>query len=141
MSASAAREILTGVTNVTDIIGSSPMRFYPQVAPEGVTVPFCTYRTVNIDPTKCKGSTSRIDVIDFDIRIFAKDVLVLEDLKVKIRAALDLYRGTVSVTGGQTTVIDKINFVTESDDFSENNENELHEVVVRYAMRVKRFIT
>lgn len=79
-------------------------------------------------PEGTKDGASTLDEIDFEIEIYAKSHLVLEDLSDKIRTALDRTTGTYAGIKVQS-----IRYDDSADDF--DDEQELHQRTDTYIIR------
>jgi len=120
MSRTGAGKVIFGLlstaSDVTDIVGTSPVKVFPIVAPQGIQPPYVTYFKVSSDPQNSKDGQP-VDHIRMQIDCYALEYPVLEDLHSAVDAALNLYSGT---TNG--VVVDEIRFETENDTVEEQED-------------------
>ena len=106
-------------------------KVYPNLAPQGVAVPFITYFVVDrADPWHTKSSTSDADLARVQINIFDDDYLGAKTLAASVRGILDGYSGT-----NNSVVIDETRWDSERD-LSEDEEDYYH-IAVDYLIRVR----
>lgn len=121
--------LLSAASNVTDIVGSSPVKVFPNTAPQGITPPYITYLKVSNAPQNSKDGQP-VDHIRMQVDIFALTYPQLEDLAGKVDAALNLYSGTVN-----GVLVDEIRFETENDTVDEDED--MYRLSVDYLLRIK----
>lgn len=84
--------ILRDDTQVTALLGTNPMRFFPWGrAPQKPQTPYAVYAVYNALPENYLGQTPDIDNKGTQINIYAKTAESLEDCFTAIRDALEPY--------------------------------------------------
>jgi hypothetical protein len=80
---------------ITNIIGTSPCRFFPQIAKGNQTLPLAVYSRSSVKrfPTSAGSSTALVTVVR--IVSFAQEYVDAVDLANQFRIVLDGKRGTV----------------------------------------------
>lgn len=98
-------------TAITDIIGTSPVRLYPNVLPQGVTsFPAMAYRTVSINGNPSFDGASRLDFNMLEFIAYGTKTQV-ENLIDVTRTQMEDTRGTFS-----GTVIKNVRYVDSGGD-------------------------
>lgn len=107
------RSYIAAQSDITAVIGSSPMRMYLLNAPQGVARPLIVYRLVGAEAfhhlRDYTGNTR--DVIEFDIQSHTDTGA--KTLKELVRRKLDSYRGTMG-----STYVNRVYLSDESDDYT-----------------------
>lgn len=98
----AIYSLLTESTDVTDIVGNN---IYPEVAPQGVEMPFIITAISSVTPEATKTAASKLDTYSVKLIMFGNDIDSLMTLNNKVRVKLDRYRGVEA-----SSDIDYINF-------------------------------
>jgi hypothetical protein len=121
--------LLSATSDVTDIVGTSPVKVFPIVAPQGIKPPYVTYFKVSSDPQNSKDGQP-VDHIRMQIDCYALTYPQLEDLHAAVDAALNLYSGTIN-----GVLVDEIRFETENDTVEE--EEDFYRLSADYLLRIK----
>ncbi len=123
MSATIGSTIYTkliGSSDITGLVGTSPKRIYPEVAPLSMAnqFPYIVYKVVSENPTNTKGPSdpgdavatgpeterSPLDVVRVQVSCFTDDYSVCATLAQYIRAALDRGVGSGFSIGAGPTI-------------------------------------
>ena len=83
--------ILGATTAIQTLVSS---RIYPHIAPQGVSMPFVTFATIQRRPTDTKNNVSKLDVYQVEINIFDPEYTACCTIADAIRTALDQKKDT-----------------------------------------------
>lgn len=127
----AIHSLLTGDTAVQTLIAG---RVYPELAPEGVALPYVVYSVRSNQPSHNKRSTP---VDEAQVEIFSVDDNYgnANDLADKVRAALDRKNVSVSVSEG-TIDVQSITYDNEVTEVSPDRK--VYASVQDYTFRINR---
>lgn len=95
---------------ITDLIGTSPCRFFPQIVKGNVSLPFAVYSRVSVKRFPASGGSTGMVVTVVRITSFASEYADAVDLANQFRIVLDGKGGTV---GSQ--FFEKCRLIDESD--------------------------
>lgn len=101
---------LSGESSVTAICST---RIYPYTIPQkpdGSGYPAATITVISNEPSDTKTEASTLDAWRVQIDCYAKTALSALQLDNAIRAAIDRFRGTVTVTGDAAYFVDGIRY-------------------------------
>lgn len=104
--------MINGKTAITDLIGSDPMRFYPDILPQGQsTFPAVVYSTNVIVSHPTFDGASRIDFNMVDFHAYA-------DTKSEVEDVIDTFRDELEDTSGtfSSLVIKNVRYVDSGGD-------------------------
>jgi len=102
--------LLSNAAPVTAIVGTSPKRIFPGMAPQNQADPYITFQQIGTVSTDQKDAVSGFDKVDFDVDCYHKNFTDLQTLTAAVRTALDF----VGITT-QGDNVDMIRFVREFD--------------------------
>jgi hypothetical protein len=127
----AIHSLLTGDTDVQTLISG---RVYPELAPEGVALPYIVYSVRSNQPSNNKRSAP---VDEAQVEIFSVDDSYgdANDLADKVRAALDRKNVSVSVSEG-TIDVQSITYDNEVTEVSPDRK--VYASVQDYTFRINR---
>lgn len=77
-------------------------RIYPQIMPQGVTMPAVTYQKISGPREYSHGGPSELAHPRFQLSCWAKNYSTAKDIAEQVRLALQAYRGTMGGAGGVT---------------------------------------
>lgn len=97
---------VSGITAVTDQLGTNPTRFYFNQLPEGVTYPACRYFIVS-DPANAvhNGGSSGVKNAQVQVDILAENDIDLEAVESAVDNALNGFKAT-SIKGYRENRVD-----------------------------------
>lgn len=117
-------------TAITDVIGSSPIRLYPILLPQGLTTfPAVAGRTLNTVPTDDFDEESDFDFTPVDFHFYAKTKGEAEETAILFRQELNGAEGTFSgvefndtrfIPSGSDGYLDDLELYTYSIEFNFN---------------------
>lgn len=82
--------LLAASSDVTAILGTSPIRAFPMVVPQGQAMPAVTWDVVGGYPDNLlEGNPPPSDHVRITITCWAMDFVAVSDLSDKVRAALE----------------------------------------------------
>lgn len=110
----ALYNILTNDTDVTDQVNN---RIYPIQADRDAHEPYIVHKVVSSEPEYVKDEPSKVDTLDVEMSIYAKDVTTLEDTWNAVRTALEKFTGTK-----EGIDINQITLDEEEDEWDEDLE-------------------
>ena len=102
--------LLSNDATVSSIVG---VKIYPSMALQEIALPYIVYDESNNQPTNTKDGKSELDVVSYDIEIYAENPSDLSSLAYAVRNCLDRYTGII---GGKR--IDSVKYVTENSGYS-----------------------
>ena len=117
--------ILTNDTDISAIVGT---KVFPALAIEDVAYPYIAYEQEEHETSDTKDGKSCLDIIRYDIEIYSETLSEINDLGIKIRNALDRYKGTVEGLEIQT-----ITYLAE--DMGYSDEDRLYLKIQTYSFR------
>lgn len=80
---------------ITDLIGTSPTRFYPRKLPQGLsTFPAVAFKVVGIDDRATMDSPSKYDYANVDLHCYGRTYSDVNDLWETLRKQLEYQEGT-----------------------------------------------
>jgi hypothetical protein len=129
MTGKAIYKLLSTNANVTAIVST---RIYPDMATQDAAYPFIVYSHENTTPTDTKDGASPMDAENFEIRVFAKSYSVAQDIAVKVRNALDQFKGT-----SEGIKISQIIFENQQS-IDMDFDNHIYAIIQGYIIRVNR---
>jgi len=103
--------LLSNSAELTTLIGD---KIYSSVSLNETLINYIVYQKNGTTPTNCKDGRSTLDILNYDILIFADNNETLNNIALGVRNTIDHYSG---VNSGLT--IDKIIYQGEDDDFDE----------------------
>ena len=127
----ALHSLLTGDTDVNTAVSG---RVYPELAPEGTSMPYLVYSVVSNTPSDAKDGTP-IDEAQVEIFSVASTYGSSNDLADEVRAALDRKSASVSVTEG-AIVVQSIHYTNEVTEVSADRKTYVS--IQDYTIRIKR---
>jgi len=110
------------------------IRVYPELAPEGVSMPYLVYSVVSNSPSDAKDGTP-IDEAQVELYSVASTYLAANDLADKVRAAMDRKSKTVSVAEGDV-VVQSCHYTNEVTEVSADRKTYVS--IQDYTIRIKR---
>ena len=119
--------LLSNSAELTSLIGT---KIFPSVSLNETLINYIVYQKNGSTPTNCKDGRSTLDILSYDILIFADNNETLNNIALGVRNTLDRYSG---VNSGLT--IDKIIYEGEDDDFDETSN--IYFKSVSYEIRFK----
>lgn len=127
--------ILAANAGVTAICST---RIYPLTIPQDEALPAVRIVTVAVEPYDTKTEASTLDAIRVQIDSYASSMLTVQQLDEAVRAAIDRYRGSVTVTGtgGATYFVDGVMFENRNETMEE--EKDIFRISADYQVRVHR---
>jgi Protein of unknown function (DUF3168) len=127
--------ILSANSGVTDICQT---RIYPLTIPQNDQLPAVRIVEIAVQPNDTKTSASSLDAVRVQIDCYATSVLAVQQLEEAVRAAIDRYRNSVTVsgTGGATYFVDGIRFENRNQTMEE--ERDIFRASADYQIRVAR---
>jgi hypothetical protein len=113
-------------------------RIYPLTRPQLTALPAVRIVTVAVEPYDTKSGASTLDAIRVQIDCYAISMLTAQQLEEAVRAAIDRYRGSVTVTGtgGATYFVDGVRFENRNETMEE--EKDIFRTSSDYQIRVHR---
>lgn len=88
-------ELVRSKTNITNVIGTDPMRFYPVMLPQGEsTFPAVVFRSMPIQDNKSFDGASTYDFHYFDIFFYGRTFTSAEDIFETFRTEIEDVEGT-----------------------------------------------
>lgn len=127
----AIHSIVTGNSAVNSAVGG---RVYPELAPEGVAMPYLVYSVVSNSPSDAKDGTP-IDEAQVELFSVASTYSAANDLADKVRAAMDRTSTTVSVAEGDV-VVQSCHYTNEVTEVSADRKTYVS--IQDYTIRIKR---
>jgi hypothetical protein len=127
----AIHPLLTGDSAVNALVSG---RVYPELAPEGASMPYLVYSVVSNSPSDAKDGTP-VDEAQVELFSVAATYGAANDLADKVRAALDRQSTTVSVAEGNITV-QSIHYTNEVTEVSADRKTYVS--IQDYTIRIKR---
>lgn len=127
----AIRGILTGDSAVQTLVSG---RLYPELAPEGASMPYLVYSVVSNSPSDAKDGTP-IDEAQVELFSVASTYSAANDLADKVRAAMDRKSATISVTEGDV-VVQSCLYTNEVTEVSADRKTYVS--IQDYTIRIKR---
>ena len=127
----AIRNILTGDAQVQALVSG---RLYPELAPEGASMPYLVYSVVSNSPSDAKDGTP-IDEAAVELFSVASTYSAANDLADKVRAAMDRKSTTVSVAEGDV-VVQSCLYTNEVTEVSADRKTYVS--IQDYTIRIKR---
>lgn len=127
-------DILSTDVNVISLVGDTEAgdgkRIFPLRASYKETLPLIIYNVENVTPTNDKDGVSRLDVVGFEINIYADSYSVIASLSGFVRDALDGFSGT-----NNGVVVDRMIFTDLTDGFDEAAQKPI--TIQEYDARIK----
>jgi hypothetical protein len=121
--------ILGATSAVTTLVST---RIYPHVAPQGTTMPYVIFSTVQVRPSDSKAVASKLDVYEVELVIYDKNYTSACSIAEAIRTALDQYTNqTVN-----TIVVQSITFDSGMDMYDDTAN--VFIIQHNYNMRIAR---
>jgi hypothetical protein len=117
--------ILSNDSDVSAIVGTN---IYPSLSVENISYPYIVYDQQDHDFNDTKDGKSSLDVISYDVEIYCETLSQLNDLGIKVRNALDRYRGTV-----EGIEIQSVRYLAE--DFGYDDNDRVYLKVQNYSFR------
>jgi hypothetical protein len=102
--------LLSNDATVSGIVG---VKIFPSIALQEIALPYIVYEESNNQPTNTKDGKSELDVVSYDIEIYAENPSDLSSLSYAVRNCLDRYTGII---GGKR--IDSVKYVSENSGYS-----------------------
>ena len=100
-------KVLSTTSGVTSIVGSSPARIYPILAPEVPTYPFIVYHAISeVVPNAMGSGTTDVVRRRYQFDCWDKTGTGAQMLADAVTAALDRYQADVVYSGGRTLISD-----------------------------------
>lgn len=127
----AIRNILSADSAVQTLVSG---RLYPELAPEGVSMPYLVYSVVSNSPSDAKDGTP-IDEAQVELFSVASTYTAANDLADKVRAAMDRKSATVSVAEGDV-VVQSCHYTNEVTEVSADRKTYVS--IQDYTIRIKR---
>lgn len=127
----AIRGILTSDSAVNTLVSG---RLYPELAPEGASMPYLVYSVVSNSPSDAKDGTP-IDEAAVELFSVASTYSAANDLADKVRAAMDRKSYTVSVAEGDV-VVQSCLYTNEVTEVSADRKTYVS--IQDYTIRIKR---
>jgi len=127
----AIRGMMQDDATVSALVG---IRVYPELAPEGVSMPYLVYSVVSNSPSDAKDGTP-IDEAQVELYSVASTYLAANDLADKVRAAMDRKSKTVSVAEGDV-VVQSCHYTNEVTEVSADRKTYVS--IQDYTIRIKR---
>lgn len=127
----AIHAITTGDSAVNSAVGG---RIYPELAPEGASMPYLVYSVVSNSPSDAKDGTP-IDEAQIELFSVASTYSAANDLADKVRAAMDRKAITVSVSAGDI-VVQSCQYTNEVTEVSADRKTYVS--IQDYTIRIKR---
>lgn len=127
----ALRNILSLNAPVQAIVSS---RIYPELAPEGASMPYLVYSVVSNSPSDAKDGTP-IDEAQVEVFSVASTYSAANDLADKVRAAVDRTSATISVAEGDV-VVQSCHYTNEVTEVSADRKTYVS--IQDYTIRIKR---
>jgi hypothetical protein len=127
----AIHAITTGDNAVNSAVGG---RIYPELAPEGVSMPYLVYSVVSNSPSDAKNGTP-IDEAQVELFSVASTYSAANDLADKVRAAMDRKAIVVSVSAGDIEV-QSCHYTNEVTEVSADRKTYVS--IQDYTIRIKR---
>ncbi|MBW1612409.1 MAG: hypothetical protein JRJ57_00210 [Deltaproteobacteria bacterium] len=125
----AIYELIKNVEGVSDIGHRKVL--------QTVTLPYVAHYKISGPPTYSKDGDGRMDIERHQVSIYAGDDDSCHSIAEQVRTALNDYRGTVQVDGGESSVvIDRIRLEDENDGF-DDQDNAVY-IIQDYIIRRKR---
>jgi hypothetical protein len=127
----AIRGMMQDDATVSALVG---IRVYPELAPEGVSMPYLVYSVVSNSPSDAKDGTP-IDEAQVELYSVASTYSAANDLADKVRAAMDRKSKTVSVAEGDV-VVQSCHYTNEVTEVSADRKTYVS--IQDYTIRIKR---
>ncbi len=133
--------LLASDATVTGIVGSDTgggYKIYPVTIPQKAELPAIRITTVANEPFDTKTGASTLDAIRVQIDCYSASMLTCQQLDEAVRAKIDRYRGSVTVsgTGGATYFVDGIRFENRNETME--TEKDIFRISADYQVRVHR---
>lgn len=123
------------LNNDATVIGQVGGRIYPELAKEGVAMPYIVYSVVSNSPSDTKDGTP-IDEAQCEIFSVAETYQSCNNLADKVRAALDRKGVTVSDASAGDITVQSIQYTNEITEVSADRKTYI--AVQDYTFRIKR---
>lgn len=111
-------------------------RVYPGVAKQETAYPCVVVNLVNPGATTTKREVSNLDITMVQVDVYGSTYTATAAASAAIRTALDNYSGTVTLTGGGTTVVAGITYTNEMDGYVERPD--IFRRITEYHISLKR---
>ena len=121
--------------NDATVNGQVGGRIYPELAKEGVTMPYIVYSVVSNSPSDTKDGTP-IDEAQCEIFSVGGTYQTCNDLADKVRAALDRKGVTVTDASAGNITVQSIHYTNEITEVSADRKTYI--AVQDYTFRIKR---
>lgn len=121
--------------NDTPVAGLVSGKIYPELAKEGVTMPYIVYSVVSNSPSDTKDGTP-IDEAQCEIFSVGSTYEMCNNLADKVRAALDRKGVTVSDASAGDITVQSIQYTNEITEVSADRKTYI--AVQDYTFRIKR---
>lgn len=120
--------LLSNDATVSGLVG---LKIYPYIGMENIVYPYIIYDQTELTPTDTKDGVSELDVVSYDIEVYAKSPDDLTTISNAVRDALDRYSGTVN-----SKLIDSIRYIGENTGF--DLEDRVYLRMQNYSIRYKK---
>lgn len=128
----AIYKVLKSTSAVTSLAG-----VYLFIAPENITTNYIVINQRQNNPFNSKTSSSRVDVTDVEVQIVSDSIDGLLSIEAQVRAALDYYEGTITLSSGSIDV-DRCWFNGSTSDY-EREPNKIYYILdCDYTIRIRR---
>ena len=128
----AIYNLLTNDAPVTEIVSG---RIYPELAKEGISMPYIVYSVVSNTPSDTKDGTP-IDEAQCEIFSVGPSYQACHNLADKVRAALDRKGVTVTDASAGDITVQSIQYTNEITEVSADRKTYI--AVQDYTFRIKR---
>lgn len=106
--------LLANSSELTTLIGN---KIFPLISDDEEMINYIVYERRSTQPTNTKLKRSTVDVLTYDIMIFADTLQILNDIGLAVRNTLDQYKGVNSGVW-----IDNIVYQGENDDYEDGSK-------------------
>ena len=120
--------------NDSEVSSTVSDRIYPEIAPEGATIPYIVYSIVGNTPVETKEETV-IDEATIELFTVSNKYKNLMTLADKVRTAMDRAQYT-STAGGAEIDVQSIMYTNEVTEV--NQERNTYVAIQDYTMRIKK---
>lgn len=107
---------LSGLTAITDLVGTAPVRVYSVVAPQATALPYITYNQISSEHESHMGGAVGLARTTIQFDVWDDSEFDTDTLADALREALYTFSGTMG-SGGFTSTVQSVDFVGDIEDY------------------------
>lgn len=111
-------------------------RVYPGVVKQEAGYPAIAVNLVSPNPANTKTQASDLDIATVQVDVYGTTYSSTATTSAAVRAALEYYSGTVTLTGGGTVNVAHIEYKTERDGYVEKGD--VFRRICEYTISIRR---